>query len=312
MSDSLSSFLSTDFSKEDPNQNCWDYSQFKQEDSIFSQFSPCLFDDHPFNFHSFEQNGCTNQIDNLSQDFSNSNLIGSIQMADENNSCKKLLSKKRKIFQVNFSIFTKCEDIQMIIGNYLRDFKEDALKKIRKNDWDMLIKKIKSRFLHSLYHAINSKLFTKEKFLYFSKAITSDTAKKDFVPILEMTLEEILQKKADNYEKVIKELKDDKSGMSNFNYFKNMTFKEMYREYINSEEFLTDIYSLVVEEISCSNNNCKLNIKISSENFLKNIKDLFSDSLKDGISESEFKEKEQYVKNYIYKARNFFWYYERN
>jgi len=147
--------------------------------------------------------------------------------------------------------------------------------KIRKDKPDNIRKKIKSRFLKILKTRINEKLKNaKSEYIFdnLPQCFISDISKNGNKFILDMTIKELLTKNffedvisKDNNEKIFikkkrnpnkekheknqKVLKyldrnSDIRKSSNFNVISRLTFREIFKEYLKSEEFETDILKL--------------------------------------------------------------------
>ena len=147
--------------------------------------------------------------------------------------------------------------------------------KIRKDKPDNIRKKIKSRFLKILKTRINEKLKNaKSEYIFdnLPQCFISDISKNGNKFILDMTIKELLTKNffedvisKDNNEKIfikkkrnpnkekheknqkVLEYLDRNSDIrksSNFNVISRLTFREIFKEYLKSEEFETDILKL--------------------------------------------------------------------
>ena len=147
--------------------------------------------------------------------------------------------------------------------------------KIRKDKPDNIRKKIKSRFLKILKTRINEKLKNaKSEYIFdnLPQCFISDISKNEKKFILDMTIKELLTKNffedvisKDNNEKIfikkkrnpnkekheknqkVLEYLDRNSDIrksSNFNVISRLTFREIFKEYLKSEEFETDILKL--------------------------------------------------------------------
>ena len=138
--------------------------------------------------------------------------------------------------------------------------------KRRKDNSDNIIKKIKTRYLKALKNKINEKLKnvgSKKYFKYLPQAFISDLSKKKNKSILNMTYKEILTnnfikwRKSDlrginNYlhnKSVLDYLENNKDTFKNFNYnIFNMTYSQLYKEYMESKEFEMEIANLTKTE----------------------------------------------------------------
>ena len=148
-------------------------------------------------------------------------------------------------------------------------------KKIRKDKPDNIRKKIKSRFLKILKNKINEKLKSAKSELFFEnlpQCFISNISKNGNKFILDLTIKELLNKnffeddtskdnsektfidkkrnpnkeKYEKNQKVLKylESKSDIRKSSNFNVISRLTFREVFKEYLKSEEFENDILEL--------------------------------------------------------------------
>jgi len=226
---------------------------------------------------------------------------------NKNNNNDSLFSPNKKLFHV-FTFFTKCENIESIINQFLRDFDPNKVEPPRKNSPEILKKKIKSKFLKAVFCTVNNRIHTKHKFVYAPKKFNNGN-KEDFVSKSKMTLESLLKQTSKNYNIVLKEIKNKKE-MYSFNIIKNMKYKEIFKEYLGSMEFLKDIWNLNIREISLLSDNTdilklsKEDIKeINTETFLKDIDDLYSNTFLD-ISKPEIFN--NHVKNFVKLSKELF------
>ena len=138
----------------------------------------------------------------------------------------------------------------------------------RKYDLDNTRRKIKARFLKALRNALNKRLKlagSKLLFNYLSHYFTENVTKEENRDVLDKTFKEVytkdFNKDRDNEDKIsLKKLKDNirvinylendeaMSEQSNYNYYKNMKYREIYEEYLRSAEFEEDITKLIKEE----------------------------------------------------------------
>jgi len=147
--------------------------------------------------------------------------------------------------------------------------------KNRKDKPDNIRKKIKSRFLKILKTRINEKLKNAKSKLFFDnlpQCFISDISKNGNKFIFDMTIKELLTKNffedgtsKDNNEKIFIQKKrnpnkekyeknqkvleyleenSDVRKSSNFNVINKLTFREIFKEYLKSEEFEIDILKL--------------------------------------------------------------------
>ena len=166
-------------------------------------------------------------------------------------------------------------------------------KKKRKEKPDDIRKKIKSRFLKSIKMRINQMLKianSKEIFDFLPQSFICNISKQKNKPIINMTFKELLLKnfleedKKDNktflqkknktdkkkYDKNVKVLKyleknDEICKKSNFNVIGNMTFRDLFGEYLKSEEFEKEIEKLKEEQ---NNDNYIKDYIIKAFNFI--------------------------------------------
>ena len=161
------------------------------------------------------------------------------------------------------------------INNEKQKNRKKNEKKIRKNKPDNIRKKIKSRFLKILKNKINEKLKSAKSELFFEnlpQCFISNISKNRNKFILDLTIKELLNKnffeddtskdnsekafidkkrnpnknKYEKNQKVLKylESKSDIRKSSNFNVISRLTFREVFKEYLKSEEFEKDILEL--------------------------------------------------------------------
>lgn len=138
----------------------------------------------------------------------------------------------------------------------------------RKSDPDNIRKKIKARFLKSLKNTINKRLKKAGAnyfFHFLPQNFICNVKKKENKDALHLTFKEIFSKNfgedKDNIHKsyiekieynikVINYLEKNRiiGKISNYIYFKNMEYFEIYEEYLKSKEFEMDIIKLKEEE----------------------------------------------------------------
>ena len=149
-------------------------------------------------------------------------------------------------------------------------------KKKRKDKPDDVRKKIKSRFLKTIKNRINQMLKiakSKKFFDFLPQCFICNISKLKNKPIMNMTFKDLMsqkfyedeekknekflnkktnpdKKKYDNNTKVLKYLEDNYEicKKSNFNVIGNMTFKDLFKEYLKSEEFEREIEKLKEEQ----------------------------------------------------------------
>ena len=146
--------------------------------------------------------------------------------------------------------------------------KKNKLNNKRKNDPDNIRKKIKARFLESLKNTINKRLKKAGEYYFFSylpQNFICNLKKKENKDALHLTFKEIFSKnfsedkdkvhksyieKIEYNIKVINYLEKNRiiGKKSNFIYFKNMEYFEIFEEYLKSKEFEMDIIKLKDKE----------------------------------------------------------------
>ena len=218
-------------------------------------------------------------------DLKKNNLIININNTKNNEENESILEKKN-IFNVVYSnkmqIFTNGEynkDIKKRINHALIDKNKETLFKVnnkkrknnfkRKDDFDNIRKKIKSRFFKALKNAINEKLKSAGSLYFFSllpQIFITNLSKKVNKSVLDLTLKEIFtknflnnknQKNADinkyNYNLFVLqylEKKKDICEKSQFNIIKDMKYSDIYKEYLISKEFEIEISTLIKQKES--------------------------------------------------------------
>ena len=174
--------------------------------------------------------------------------------------CSKAKDKKKYfnvIYPHNDSLFNKTdkEDINLITEkdeiNFLGN-KRLSYRRQRKDNKDNIRTKIKRGFFNSaLINKLNDKLKSigsTKYFMKFPQNFVSDISQKRNKEIVNMTLKEIFEKKElykqENeigFENYLHNLKVIQSEIikenSEFKKILNKTFRELYEEYINSDEF---------------------------------------------------------------------------
>ena len=157
--------------------------------------------------------------------------------------------------------------------------KKSKEKRKRKEKPDDIRKKIKSRFLKTTKNRINQMLKiakSREFFDFLPQCFICNISKLKNKPIMNMTFKDLMsqkfyedeekknqklflnkktnpdKKKYDNNTKVLKYLENNFEicKKSNFNVIGNMTFKELFKEYLKSEEFEREIEKLKEEQNS--------------------------------------------------------------
>ena len=190
----------------------------------------------------------------------NSNNEGIKTDAKISYDCSKAKDKKKYfnvIYPHNDSLFNKTdkEDINLITEkddiNFLGN-KRLSYRRQRKDNKDNIRTKIKRGFFNSaLINKLNDKLKSigsTKYFMKFPQNFVSDISQKRNKEIVNMTLKEIFEKKElykqENeigFENYLHNLKVIQSEIikenSEFKKILNKTFRELYEEYINSDEF---------------------------------------------------------------------------
>ena len=190
----------------------------------------------------------------------NSNFEGIKTDAKISYDCSKAKDKKKYfnvIYPHNDSLFNKTdkEDINLITEkdeiNFLGN-KRLSYRRQRKDNKDNIRTKIKRGFFNSaLINKLNDKLKSigsTKYFMKFPQNFVSDISQKRNKEIVNMTLKEIFEKKdlykQENeigFENYLHNLKVIQSEIikenSEFKKILNKTFRELYEEYINSDEF---------------------------------------------------------------------------
>lgn len=201
-------------------------------------------------FNIFHPGGNTEFYNRLKEEI-DGNLLQIQENENENKTCNT------KKFKVEKSKKTK---------------KKVKEKKKRKDKPDDVRKKVKSRFLKSTKNRINEMLKSaksKEFFNFLPQCFICDISKKKNRPIINMKYKDLMaqnfikdddemdgpnktmlqkkrktdKKKFDNNVKVLKYLEknSDICKKSQFNVIGNMTFKEIFKEYLKSDEFEKEI-----------------------------------------------------------------------
>ena len=190
----------------------------------------------------------------------NSSFEGTKTDAKISYDCSKAKDKKKYfnvIYPHNDSLFNKTdkEDINLITEkdeiNFLGN-KRLSYRRQRKDNKDNIRTKIKRGFFNSaLINKLNDKLKSigsTKYFMKFPQNFVSDISQKRNKEIVNMTLKEIFEKKElykqeneigfDNYLHNLKVIQSEIiKENSEFKKILNKTFRELYEEYINSDEF---------------------------------------------------------------------------
>ena len=190
----------------------------------------------------------------------NSNNEGIKTDAKISYDCSKAKDKKKYfnvVYPRNDSLFNKTdkEDINLITEkdeiNFLGN-KRLSYRRQRKDNKDNIRTKIKRGFFNSaLINKLNDKLKSigsTKYFMKFPQNFVSDISQKRNKEIVNLTLKEIFEKKElykqeneigfDNYLHNLKVIQSEIiKENSEFKKILNKTFRELYEEYINSDEF---------------------------------------------------------------------------
>ena len=196
---------------------------------------------------------------------SNDNIqINSLPQKDEANLIQTLEKpkeqEKKAYFKVNYSskdsLFTKTDDNSLIDNEEVKLLQKKRIpnKRKRKDNNDNIRKKIKRGFLNSaLIKQLNDKLRSigsKQYFEKFPQFFVSDIDQKRNKTILDVTLKDIFENEelykqekeisVTNYRHNLKVLQSEEIQKNEeFNKILNKTFRQLYDEYINSDEFKT-------------------------------------------------------------------------
>lgn len=163
---------------------------------------------------------------------------------------------KKSIFKViypnNFSLFTNNNDKETIFNNDKYNFKKrtkSLIKMERYKNSDNIRKMIKTRFINTyLKKALNEKLAENgfnSVFEYLPQSFVSNVSKKKEKKLLNKTLFDIFDKKElydqnnlSNYYHNLKILEKIKiEGNPQLKFIFNKKYKDIFEEYVNSEEF---------------------------------------------------------------------------
>ena len=227
-----------------------------------------------------EYNSCHNifmheipKVSNETKNFSSESQSKKIEIIIESEPGNSTIKKEVNISkgsQVHIFGFGKCDYYSSkIIGESLNEMsqlkektKKSKKRKKRKENKDNIIKKIKNKFFKSLKNIINQKLKdagSEKTFGFFPQSLISDLTKEENIALFNLDLEDIYlgnfyykknDKKSEKNlkeknKKVLEYLAKNKtiSEKSCFNLFKNMKLSEIYKQYLNSEEFENAIIS---------------------------------------------------------------------
>lgn len=192
---------------------------------------------------------------------------------NEDKTSISLIGKKRRIFNVvypnSYFIFNKGgSNIRQLIEEILKNDKKKfvfSLKKKKKriDCPDLIRKKIKTRFLKILKNQVNNKLElagSKKFFTSLDQTYVCNISKKINREVLDLTFKEVFAEKSYKIKKksnfilesncdnisVLEYLEKNKKIMeeSGFKFIKDMTFRQIYYEYLQSKEFEMEITNL--------------------------------------------------------------------
>ena len=204
--------------------------------------------------------------------------------------------------------------------------KQKNIKK-RKYDNDLIRKKIKKRFLKDLKNKVNKTLKSegcRVQFKYFpplfadnlSKDINNDFLDKtlkdlfstDFIKFMEdrniknLKIEDTDKSNYEHNISVLNTLKrNPKKYKKKFNFF-NVTYNELFNEYLKSKEFEIAIDELEKKEFKIAIDELKKEFKIAIDELKKKEFEIYIDELK--------KEVKEYIKKYIDEANNLMMYFK--
>ena len=166
------------------------------------------------------------------------------------NMINDILQKRKK-----FKIFTFSKNLN-------KKYKKD-----RKNNSDNIRKKIKSRFLKYLRNIVNKRLYDAGSEMFFKilpQKFICNISKQQNRNVLNSTFKEVFSsnffeeeikekcsiKKCNDNSSVLEYLEnnEDIGEKSNYYYFKNMKYYEIFNEYLRSKEFETEIKRLEKKE----------------------------------------------------------------
>lgn len=219
-----------------------------------------------------KNSNCSNNVNSL-KSFNNmkENESNTIISINNNNN----LIRKKRIFDIKypnyFFIFTKSDnnnDIRKIIEESLKKDKKSSKIKIikRRDNADIIRKKIKAKFFKSLRNRSNEKLKIGGSLKFFNllpQKFISNLSKKINKEAFDLTFEKIFSKnfcEPGEYKNIddpnLKKYKENLSVIeylnkrreicekSEYNIFKNKQLYQIYDEYLRSKEFEDDILAL--------------------------------------------------------------------
>ena len=151
---------------------------------------------------------------------------------------------------------------------YVNIYQRSKQKKDRKYYADKKKKKIKARFLKDLKNAVNERLKyagAKVLFTYLPQNFVKNINKNINKEVLDMSFKEVFTNNFDNIKEneaksylrysqyntsVINYLEENEivRDKSNYNSYKNIKYKEIYNEYLNSREFEENINKIIKDE----------------------------------------------------------------
>ena len=267
---------------EKTNNKCslFTYSNINQNDSLESINDNRYYNLSKIKDLNLASDSCWTSLENAkficNEAEDDSNKINEININQNNNT--KIFNKNKvkvkdtlkKIYPKEFKIFNKggyniC--IRKKIDDIMKENKNSQIFKIQHKIFirkDNLRKKIKSRFLKSLKNRINEKLKSagsKNSFDFLPQNFISNISRGLNGPKLDWTLKQLYSYNFNEDENILFKVNPEKylhntsvlkylennediSKKSNFNIFKDMTYEQIYEEYLNSKEFEMEIYSL--------------------------------------------------------------------
>ena len=178
---------------------------------------------------------------NFSKIFNNTIDLPTIHLINPNlSNLKSKLSPKFETFNIFSPKLIKSEDIIVKPKRPRKKILFLSRKKNRKEMIDNILKKIKSRFFKTMKKQLKERLIKgynyKKKFKFLPQDFIRDVSKKNNKLIWNQTFLEFMKDKSKgnlNNDIILKALQEDKIG--------NMTLEEIFKEYLNSREFVNSI-----------------------------------------------------------------------
>lgn len=182
------------------------------------------------------------------------NINFNVNIINMNNYSKKILFKV--IYPEKYFLFThlRSEYFENFDNNYSFKRKRSRMRLKRGRNTDHLRLMIKRNFFNkTLLKCLNEKLENigyKNKFRKFPQNFVSDITKKNNKQYVDMTLAQIFEQKSlykskhdllnyQNNLKILERLKKENNSL--MRTILNMKYKDIFEEYVNSDEFLNDI-----------------------------------------------------------------------